>query len=105
MEQVEAGPKEKFYDEHISPLVNRIIDRCKENDIARDLVCELDDGMTAITSAPSSEDSAGQRMRFYLAKAGNNFDAFAIAVAKDKKITKGHSSLVLAMMGIEPEAQ
>ena len=94
--------KEQIYDQKIAPLVQRIIEICKSSDIAFDGFFELDGDLTVATSVPSKNESAGQRMRFYMAKAGNNLDAFIIAVARDKQLSSGHSSAVLQLIGVKP---
>jgi hypothetical protein len=93
--------KGKIYDEEIAPLVERIIGMCKEHDIAFDAFFELDDALTVQTSIPSYKESAGQRLRFYLGKSGNNLDAFILAIIQDKKLVAGHSSAMLKMLGFK----
>jgi hypothetical protein len=95
----EIGPKERAYDEKISPLVTEILKLCKEHGIALTATFFLDGETTCSTHYEGDYETSPAMLRMgrYLIHARNNFDDFAIAMSRDGR-KYGHSSMVLRML-------
>jgi hypothetical protein len=91
--------KEKFYDEKIAPLQEKIIALCKHSNIALNATFEISEDLTVRTNIPATDrpETARMRLMFYLMKANGNLDAFIIAAKRDGE-QHGHSSVVLKIL-------
>ncbi len=87
MSNADGTLREEAYDEHISPLMTKIIALCKEHDIpvlaSFDIQCDDDEGLmcTPAILPPHAQDCLARALS--VIQGDDRLSAFAVAVSKD----------------------
>lgn len=102
-EPEEPSAREAFYDAEIAPVLMKLAAACEAKGLSFLAVVEWapdELGRTVTISPPSG---AGIRMANAAAASRGNLDSLAFSVARDIAPGTPHNSIVLKMLGVDPD--
>jgi hypothetical protein len=93
---------EKYYDDVIAPALLDLMNKCRDNGMNLVADVEYEPGKTAASVQTSAGACISIQITSIWAQSFGNFDKLCMTLMKNPQLTKGHNSIFLHKIGIEP---
>ena len=93
---------EKYYDEVIAPKLMELMKLAEADGTAFLATVEYAPGQTGSSIHLPKDCCVAMRLNHLMAMCNGNFDKFCMALMRSPEFTKGHNSIFLHKIGIEP---